>query len=118
MVLLGLLEAFGIGAHTGLKLPLRGFDRGRGGRPTFGGITFMLDQLARFDLMISPLLAERGQRLLRQLRRRKTLGLQVEQLLGDGLMFSLLGVVECSLGPPGSGLGLDHQPALRHAKMA
>ena len=43
MILLGLLEAFGIGAHMRLTLPLRGFDRSFGGRPPLGGIAFMLD---------------------------------------------------------------------------
>jgi hypothetical protein len=76
VVLLRLLYAFDIGSHTGLELPRGGFDWGLGGGPTFGGIAFMLEQLARFDLVILPLLAYRGQRLLGQLRRLKTLRLQ------------------------------------------
>ena len=118
VILLGVLDAFDVGSHTGVELPLGGFDRGLGSGPTFGGVAFMLKQLARFALMILPLFAECGQGLVGQLRCLKTLCLSMKQLLCDGLMFSFLGFVERSLGAPGRRLRPDHQPALLDAKVA
>ena len=79
-VLLRLLYPFDICFHLGLELPLGGFDRALGSGTTFGGIACMLDQLARCDLMILPLLGQHGQPRLGQLRRLKTLRLHVKQL--------------------------------------
>ncbi len=118
VILLGVLYACDSGSHTSVELPLRGFDRGLRGGPTCGGLPLLLKPLARLDLMILPLLPERGQRLLSALRCLKTLGLQVKQVLGDGLMVSLLGLLAHCLGAPGSCLRLENQPALFHAKVA
>ena len=89
---------------TPVELPLDGLDWRSGSRATFTRIAFMFNQAGGRHLVIGPRCRECAQSSLSGLGRFKALGLQVEQLLLDGLIFALLGFAASRLGPLSSGL--------------
>jgi hypothetical protein len=54
----------------------------------------VVDQVGGFDLVVGPALGQGHQRIVGYRRRREPCGLQVKELLGDGLLFALLGFAD------------------------
>ena len=99
---------------VGLDLPRAGLaGRARCGT-AFTGIARVFGQLGGRQLVILPALHPH----LGRLGCRKALGLQVKELLSDGLLFALRGFLEPGGGALKSRLRIDHEPALGHAIVA
>ena len=86
------------GSDLGVHLPLNRLEGTGGGGPSFACIAFMLGDLAGDELMIAPHVGQCLQGGLRRFRRRKTFGMQVQQLLCDSVPFTLLCLSDARLG--------------------
>jgi hypothetical protein len=75
----------------------------------------MFDQGVGLDLVVRPALGQRRQCGLGHLGRLETFGLQVKELLLDGLLFALSRFGDGRLGALKGRLRMHHQPALGHA---
>jgi hypothetical protein len=102
----------------GRDLPLDGLEWGARCWSTFAGVVCVFAQMIRLDAVIRPVLGQRRQGILGGAGRTEALGLQVKELLGDGLMFALFGFGEWCCSALKGRLRIHHQPALGHAIVA
>jgi hypothetical protein len=110
-----LLQRLLIRSDADLDLPCNSLQGGTRCGTTFAGRAFVCDQMGGFDLTVCPALGQGRQRVVGHRRRHKPCGVQVKELLGDGLLCALLGLDDRRLGALKGRLGRHHQPALGHA---
>ncbi len=103
-LLLGGLNDLRCRSDLGVHLPRNRLRGARRGGAPFACITFVLKHAAGVELMRAPHFRQRRQCGLRHLRCLKTLGMQVEQLLLDGVPFTLLRLGDARLGTLHGGL--------------
>ena len=102
----------------GVHLPCDGLERRGGGRAPFTSIAFMVEEAIGVNLVVVPRARQRVQCGCGRLGRLKAFGLQMKELLLDGLRFALLRFIDGSLGALPSGLRRHYQPPLGHAVVA
>jgi hypothetical protein len=115
--LLGLNGRFS-GPDVGLDVPVDGLDRQAWCRAALARVACMGAEVAGVDRVIRPALGPCRQRLVRRVRRREALGLEVQERLVERRTCTLPGGVERGRGARIGRLGLHHQPTLGHAVVA